>query len=92
MGILLGWFLGYQYIIDDVVWVKFEKVYGVEIDGKLGFDNIEMFYVIEEGSMKVMYFVGEDMVFVDLNVNYVYDILFSFDFFVVQDIFFLRMV
>lgn len=63
--------------------VKFEIVYGVKIDSELGFNNIEMFYVIDEGKMKVMYFVGEDMVFVDFNVNYVYEVLLSFDFFVV---------
>lgn len=40
MGILSGWLLGYQYIIDDKVCVKFEEVYGVEIDGKSGLDNI----------------------------------------------------
>lgn len=42
-----------------------------------------MLYLIGEGKMKVMYFVGEDMVFVDLNVNYVYEILLNLDFFVV---------
>lgn len=90
MGTLPGWLPGYQHITDDAARAKFEKAYGVEIDGKPGLDNIEMLHAIEEGSMKAMYLVGEDMALVDSNANHVHDILSSLDFFVVQDIFLSR--
>ncbi|BCT28868.1 putative formate dehydrogenase YrhE [Bacillus velezensis] len=90
MGTLPGWLPGYQHITDDEARAKFEKAYGVEIDGKPGLDNIEMLHAIEEGNMKAMYLVGEDMALVDSNANHVHDILSSLDFFVVQDIFLSR--
>ncbi|MED0754529.1 formate dehydrogenase subunit alpha [Bacillus amyloliquefaciens] len=90
MGTLPGWLPGYQHITDDEARAKFEKAYGVEIDGKPGLDNIEMLHAIEEGNMKAMYLVGEDMTLVDSNANHVHDILSSLDFFVVQDIFLSR--
>ena len=49
-----------------------------------------MLHAIEEGNMKAMYLVGEDMALVDSNANHVHDILSSLDFFVVQDIFLSR--
>ncbi|WP_416653859.1 formate dehydrogenase subunit alpha [Bacillus amyloliquefaciens] len=90
MGTLPGWLPGYQHITDDAARAKFEKAYGVKIDGKPGLDNIEMLHAIEEGNMKAMYLVGEDMALVDSNANHVHDILSSLDFFVVQDIFLSR--
>nr|WP_217362610.1 formate dehydrogenase subunit alpha [Bacillus velezensis] len=90
MGTLPGWLPGYQHITDDEARAKFEKAYGVEIDGKPGLDNIEMLHAIEEGNMKAMYLVGEDMALVDSNANHVHNILSSLDFFVVQDIFLSR--
>lgn len=59
----------------------------MKIDGKPGLDNIQMLHAIEEGKMRAMYLVGEDMALVDSNSNHVHDILSSLDFFVVQDIF-----
>lgn len=90
MGTLPGWLPGYQHITDDEARAKFEEAYGVTIDGKPGLDNIEMLHSIEEGGMKAMYLVGEDMALVDSNANHVHDILSSLDFFVVQDIFLSR--
>ncbi|PZE21881.1 formate dehydrogenase subunit alpha [Paenibacillus xerothermodurans] len=87
MGTLPGWLPGYQHITDDVARAKFEKAYGVKIDSKPGRDNIQMLHAIEEGEMKAMYLVGEDMALVDSNANHVHDILSSLEFFVVQDIF-----
>ncbi|WP_201318598.1 formate dehydrogenase subunit alpha [Paenibacillus sp. EPM92] len=87
MGTLPGWLPGYQHITDDAARAKFEQAYGVKIDGKPGLDNIQMLHAIEEGKMRAMYLVGEDMALVDSNSNHVHDILSSLDFFVVQDIF-----
>ena len=54
---------------------------------KPGLNNIEMLHAIDEGKMKAMYLVGEDMALVDSNANHVHEVLSSLDFFVVQDIF-----
>ncbi|MEK4875022.1 formate dehydrogenase subunit alpha [Bacillus sp. FSL W8-0102] len=90
MGSLPGWLPGYQHITDDVARAKFEKAYGVKIDGKPGLDNIQMLHAIEEGKLKGMYIVGEDMALVDSNANYVHEMLSKLDFLVVQDIFLSR--
>src|SRR5699024_8849696 len=45
---------------------------------------------IEEGKMKAMYLVGEDMALVDSDANHVDKVLSELEFFVVQDIFFSR--
>lgn len=90
MGTLPNWLPGYQHITDDVARAKFEKAYGVKIDSKPGLDNIQMLHSIEEGKMKAMYIVGEDMALVDSNANYVHEMLSKLDFLVVQDIFLSR--
>jgi len=90
MGSLPGWLPGYQHVTDDVAREKFEKAYGVAIDNKPGLDNIQMLHSIDEGIMKAMYIVGEDMALVDSNANHVHDVLSKLDFLVVQDIFFSR--
>ncbi|WP_162990422.1 formate dehydrogenase subunit alpha [Mesobacillus foraminis] len=90
MGTLPAWLPGYQHITDDDARVKFEKAYGVKIDGKPGLDHIQMLKGIENGDMKAMYLVGEDMALVDANANHVDEVLSSLEFFVVQDIFMSR--
>lgn len=47
-----------------------------------------MLHAIDEGKMKAMYLVGEDMALVDSNANHVHEVLSSLEFFVVQDVFF----
>ena len=89
-GLFLDWLPGYQHVTDDEARAKFEKAYGVKIDDKPGLNNIQMLHAIEEGKMKAMYLVGEDMALVDSNANHVHDVLSKLDFFVVQDIFFSR--
>ncbi|MDR6999783.1 formate dehydrogenase subunit alpha [Neobacillus niacini] len=90
MGTLPGWLPGYQHVTDDQARSKFERAYGVMIDGVPGLDSIEMLKAIKQGSMKAMYLIGEDMALVDANANHVHDALSSLDFFVVQDLFFSR--
>ncbi len=90
MGSLPGWLPGYQHITDDDARRKFEEAYGVKIDDKPGMDNIQMLQAVDEGIMKAMYVVGEDMALVDSNANHVDEVLSKLEFFVVQDIFFSR--
>lgn len=90
MGTLPGWLPGYQHVTDDAARKKFERAYGVEIEEKPGLDNIQMLHAVDQGIMKGMYIVGEDMALVDSNANHVHDVLSKLDFLVVQDIFFSR--
>lgn len=90
MGTLPGWLPGYQHVTDNAAREKFERAYGVEIGDKPGLDNIQMLHAVDEGIMKAMYIVGEDMALVDSNANHVHDVLSKLDFLVVQDIFFSR--
>ncbi|QTD41931.1 formate dehydrogenase subunit alpha [Sporosarcina sp. Te-1] len=90
MGTLPGWLPGYQHVTDGAAREKFERAYGVEIDGKPGLDNIQMLHAVDQGMLKGMYIVGEDMALVDSNANHVHDVLSKLDFLVVQDIFFSR--
>ncbi|HSJ37427.1 MAG TPA: formate dehydrogenase subunit alpha [Planococcus sp. (in: firmicutes)] len=90
MGSLPAWLPGYQHVSDDNARLKFETAYGVKIDEKAGMDNIQMLQAVEQGIMKAMYVVGEDMALVDSNANHVDEVLSKLDFFVVQDIFFSR--
>ncbi|WP_404828691.1 formate dehydrogenase subunit alpha [Sporosarcina quadrami] len=90
MGTLPGWLPGYQHVTDDVAREKFEKAYGVAIGDRPGKDNIQMLHAVDEGIMKGMYVVGEDMALVDSNANHVHDVLSKLEFLVVQDLFFSR--
>ena len=40
MGTLPTWLPGYQHVTDDVARAKFEKAYGVKIEGNQGLNNI----------------------------------------------------
>ena len=79
-GTLPAWLPGYQHVTDSVAREKFEKAYGVKIKDKPGLDNIQMLHSIDEGKMKAMYLVGEDMALVDSNANHVHEILSNLDF------------
>jgi formate dehydrogenase major subunit len=51
-------------------------------------DNHQMVDGIDKGQLKALYLFGEDMAFVDSNINYVDSALEKLEFFVVQDVFF----
>jgi formate dehydrogenase major subunit len=90
MGALPPWLPGYQHVSDDIARQKFEKAYGVKISNKPGYTNIEMLQAVDRGELKAMYLMGEDMAWIDSNVNHVHKSLSKLDFFVVQDVFFTK--
>lgn len=87
MGTLPPWLPGYQHVSNDEARAKFEKAYGVSISPAPGKDNIAMVDDIARGELKAMYLVGEDMAWIDSNVNHVHEMLSQLEFFVVQDVF-----
>jgi formate dehydrogenase major subunit len=79
---------GYQSIDDKEVRARFEAAWKVTLPSNKGLDNHEMVDAIEQGKLKAMYLIGEEMSIVDSNANYVGDAFSKLEFFVVQEIFF----
>jgi formate dehydrogenase major subunit len=79
---------GYQSVDDKEVRARFEAGWNVTLPSSKGLDNHEMVAAIEEGKLKAMYLIGEEMSIVDSNANYVGEAFSKLDFFVVQEIFF----
>ena len=79
---------GYQSVDDPEVRKRFEADWKVKLPSTKGLDNHEMVEAIQEGKLKAMYLIGEEMSIVDSNANYVGDAFAKLDFFIVQDIFF----
>jgi formate dehydrogenase major subunit len=81
-------FPGYQPVDDPEIRARFEAQWKVTLPSTKGLDNHEMVDAIEQGKIKAMYLIGEEMSIVDSNANYVSDAFSKLEFFVVQDIFF----
>jgi formate dehydrogenase major subunit len=79
---------GYQSVDDPEVRKRYEAAWGVKLPKTKGLDNHQMVDAIQQGKLKSMYIIGEEMSIVDSNANYVQDAFSKLDFFVVQDIFF----
>jgi formate dehydrogenase major subunit len=79
---------GYQPVDDPEILARFEAQWKVTLPSTKGLDNHQMVDAIEQGKIKAMYLIGEEMSIVDSNANYVGDAFSKLEFFVVQDIFF----
>ncbi len=79
---------GYQSVDNPEVRARFEAAWKVSLPSAKGLDNHQMVDAIQEGKLKALYLIGEEMSIVDSNANYVADAFSKLDFFVVQDIFF----
>ena len=71
MATLPNWLPGYQAVSDDTLRAKFEKAYGTTIPKASGLNNIAMLLAAEEGKLRGMYVMGEEMALVDSNANHV---------------------
>src|SRR5258707_2279673 len=79
---------GYQSVDHPEVRARFEAAWKVALPSSKGLDNHEMVDAIEQGKLKAMYLIGEEMSIVDSNANYVGVAFSKLEFFVVQEIFF----
>ncbi|HMJ24208.1 MAG TPA: formate dehydrogenase subunit alpha [Pyrinomonadaceae bacterium] len=79
---------GYQSVDDKEVRARFEAGWNVALPSNKGLDNHEMVEAIQQGKLKAMYLIGEEMSIVDSNANYVGEAFAKLEFFVVQEIFF----
>src|SRR5258705_2663193 len=79
---------GYQSVDNPEVRARFEAAWKVTLPSTKGLDNHQMVDAIQDGKLKAMYLIGEEMSIVDSNANYVDDAFSKLEFFVVQEIFF----
>jgi formate dehydrogenase major subunit len=79
---------GYQSVDNPDVRARFEAGWKVQLPSSKGLDNHQMVDAMNEGRIKALYLIGEEMTIVDSNSNYVSAAFEKLGFFVVQDIFF----
>ncbi len=79
---------GYQRVDDPEVRRRFEKAWGVPLPTTVGLDNHQMVDAIQQGKLRAMYLIGEEMSLVDSNANAVENAFSKLDFFIVQEVFF----
>jgi formate dehydrogenase major subunit len=87
-GSMPNYLPGYQSVDDRGVRARFEAAWKVTLPSTKGLDNHQMVDAIEEGKLKAMYVIGEEMSIVDSNANYVSDAFSKLEFFVMQEVFF----
>jgi formate dehydrogenase alpha subunit len=87
LGALPNVYPGYQKVDRPQIQKKFEQAWGTPLSGTPGITHTEIFDAIHEGTIKVLYEVGENPALSEANANHVYEALKKLDFFVVQDIF-----
>ena len=86
-GLIPMMFPDYAPVTDDAVRDKFEKAWGLELDGTPGMTVVEICHAAEAGDLKGMYILGENPFLSDPNVARARDAFCNLDFLVVQDIF-----
>jgi formate dehydrogenase alpha subunit len=87
MGALPNVYPGYQKVDVPQIHQKFEAAWGAKLSDRPGLTHTEIFDAVLDGTIKVLYEVGENPALSEANANHVYDALDKLDFFVVQDIF-----
>jgi formate dehydrogenase alpha subunit len=87
MGGLPNVFSGYQKVNVPESREKFEKAWGVDLNGDPGLTLTEIFDAGYDGKLDALYLVGENPVLSDADANHVKEALERVPFLVVQDIF-----
>ena len=87
MGCLPNVFPAYQNVTLDAPRANFEKAWGVKLPAKPGLTVVEMSRAADEGKLKALYCMGENMMLSDPDLHHLAKSLKKLDLFVVQDIF-----
>ncbi len=87
MGGLPNYYPGYQKVDDPEVHEKFQQAWGIPLSDTVGLTLVEMMDAAAEGRVRGMYFMGENPLLTDPDVNHIREGLENLDFLVVQDIF-----
>lgn len=87
-GGMNAFFPGYQRVSDDKIRKKFEDAWNCKIPSEPGFDNNSCLKAMEDGKVRAMLVLGEELVETGPNSNYIRKQLEKLDFLVVQEVFF----
>ncbi|TFG45392.1 MAG: formate dehydrogenase subunit alpha, partial [Dehalococcoidia bacterium] len=87
MGALPDVFPGYQKVADESVRARFETAWGVKLPDEPGLTLPEIIDAIEQGKIKALYMVGENITLSDADSNRIRKALSKLKLLVVQDIF-----
>ncbi|MDC0559042.1 formate dehydrogenase subunit alpha [Candidatus Izimaplasma bacterium] len=87
MGALPNNYPGYQKIYNKEVQSTFEKAWGTKLDNNVGLSLPHMINGAHNGTIKMLYVMGENPMVSDPDTNHVRESLKRVDFLVVQDIF-----
>ena len=87
MGCLPNVFPAYQNVALDGPRTSFEQAWGVTLPAKPGLTVVEMSRAADEGNLKALYCMGENMMLSDPDLHHLEKALKKLDLFVVQDIF-----
>lgn len=86
-GLIPMMFPDYQRVDNPLVKAKFEKLWGMPLDGTPGLTVVEVMNAIKEGTVRGMYIMGENPAMSDPDANHARAALAALDHLVVQDIF-----
>jgi formate dehydrogenase major subunit len=78
----------YQPVSNKNVRMKFEKLWGQELNPHTGKTVVEIMHAIHDGDLNALYIMGENPAMSDPNLNHAREALSMLDHLVVQDIFF----
>ena len=87
-GGMNAFFPGYQSVKDETIRKKFEDAWNCKLPANPGVDNNTCLEAIEEGKIKAMFIVGEEIVETGSDSNYIRSMMEKLDFLVVQEVFF----
>ncbi len=78
---------GYLAVNDEKNHQYYQQKYGVDVPTNVGYKIPQMYQAAQEGKLKALWIMGEDVAQSDPNHHYVVDSLRKLDFLVVQEIF-----
>ena len=86
-GLIPMMYPDYQRVDNPASRAKFEKMWGMELDGTPGLTVVEIMHAIMHGTVRGMYIMGENPAMSDPDANHARAALAALDMLVVQDIF-----
>jgi formate dehydrogenase major subunit len=86
-GLIPMMYPDYQRVDNPAAKEKFEKLWGMPLDGQPGLTVVEIMHAIKDGKVRGMYIMGENPAMSDPDANHAREALAALDHLVVQDIF-----
>jgi formate dehydrogenase major subunit len=86
-GLIPMFYPDYQRVVNDDARVRFEKLWGTELDRQAGLTVVEVVHASLEGKIRGMYIMGENPAMSDPDAHHAREAFAKLDFLVVQEIF-----